>query len=109
METIKITEVIKFKLYVNARPVPWKEEGELPFSLSVSTYDVSEINNEVITLEIFEKEITVDGKYDLRGAQVDSLNEQKALLVATHTRDIIALDEKINSLLAIEHTPAEVE
>lgn len=105
----KINETIKFKLYVTARPTAFSEDKNLPFIFTVTSYDSSDLDNEHILLETFEQEFVIDGEYDLMGMQVEKLEEAKTLLIATHTRDIIALDEKINSLLAIEHNPEEVE
>jgi hypothetical protein len=99
-----INETIKYNLYICATPNKYKEVGELPFDISVETYDSSQFSHSsAILLETIEKEITIDSEFDLRGMQVADLEEQKAKMIAEHHMAVIALDNKISSLLAIEH------
>ena len=99
-----INQTIKYTLYITATPNKYKEEGELPFDINVETYDSSKFSHsDAVVLEVIEKEITVDSEFDLRGMQVANLEEEKSALLAKHHMEVIALDDKINSLLAIEH------
>ena len=100
-----INQTIKYKLYIIAEPTAHAEEGELPFRITVNTYDSTKFDHGVedVLLETFEREITINSEYDLRGSQVESLKAAKAKLLAEHHVAVIALDDKINSLLAIEH------
>lgn len=102
MEHINV--LIKDTIYVLATPNRWAEEGELPFTIKLCSYDTSEMSHcDDTLLYSFEIEHEVDGDFDLRGKQVDKLEAEKLRLIAEHTRAVIRLDEKINSLLAIEH------
>ena len=100
-----INKTIKFNLYVIATPNNYAEEGELPFDITVNTYNLTEFDHRDgdILLETFEREIIIDSEYDLRGAQLENLKAEKAKMLAEHYKAVIALDDKINSLLAIEH------
>lgn len=96
---------IPVKLYIHHVTSPYSAE-----KFFICTSDMSQhAPDYYILLETRDIEIQVNSPdaFDLIALQVDQLRSQKQTIADTAQREIAAVDDKIQQLLCIDHSPVE--
>ncbi|KDE37450.1 hypothetical protein AW40_07335 [Kosakonia radicincitans UMEnt01/12] len=96
---------IPVTLYVQYRLAPYAKQ-----KIVVSTIDFSNTDpDEYLLLETKVIEITISppDTIDIIGAQVDNLRQRKASIASSADRQIAVIDDEIQQLLCIDHSPED--
>ncbi|WP_407084778.1 hypothetical protein [Pluralibacter gergoviae] len=96
---------IPVKLYIHYATRSYIDE-----KIVVTSCDMSRNHPDMyILLEIRDIEIQVNSPdaFDLIALQVDQLRSQKKTIAETAQRQLAAVDDKIQQLLCIDHSPVE--
>lgn len=86
--------------YIIFQQYNWEEKPEYAFSMSGHVTCTEHCNRAVVMEHSFEVEVPDD--FDPRPGFVDQLQQEKERLRAEFSKKVMEIDEKINSLLALE-------
>ncbi|MFC0228018.1 hypothetical protein [Serratia aquatilis] len=98
---------IPVKLYIHALTRPLPSQAELPYV--ISSADLTNISDVYVLLEtrVISIEVIEPEPIDVIGKQVDALRAQKERIAAESHRQQSVIDDKIQQLLCIEHSPVD--
>ena len=95
--------VLKDTMYVKACPNKWAKEGELPFTYRLSAISLCHGDETLVYSDKIS--ITIPAGIDLVNKAVESFEAQQEALRAKAYVEIQEIQEKIDNLKLLEHTP----
>jgi len=90
--------------YIIARQYDWETKPRFEFihyDPNEATFDTSAVK---VQAHMFEVDIPND--FDIRPFQIDKLRKERDIAAAEFAKRVKEIDDKINSLLAIENKPS---